>query len=69
MLGGVFILETLSVMVQVVSFKWRKKRVFLMAPLHHHFELKGMPEPKVVLLFWSVQAVCCGLFWLWVHAS
>jgi phospho-N-acetylmuramoyl-pentapeptide-transferase len=69
MLGGVFILETLSVMIQVASFKWRKKRVFLMAPLHHHFELKGMPEHKVVFLFWSLQAVCCGLFWLWFHAS
>lgn len=53
--GGVFVLETLSVMVQVVSFKITGKRVFKMAPIHHHFELKGWPEPKVIVRFWIVS--------------
>lgn len=53
-LGGVFVIETLSVMIQVVSFKTRGKRVFLMSPIHHHFELKGWSEWKVVGVFWSV---------------
>ncbi|MBD97824.1 phospho-N-acetylmuramoyl-pentapeptide-transferase [bacterium] len=66
-LGSVLIVETLSVVIQVVSFKWRHKRVFLMAPLHHHFELKGLSEPKVVGLFWAFQLVCCGVFLLWFH--
>lgn len=56
--GGVFVIEAASVMIQVVSYKTRKKRVFLMAPLHHHFELKGWAESKVVLRFW----VLGGLF-------
>ena len=50
--GGVFVIETLSVVIQVASYKIRRKRVFLMAPLHHHFELKGWPESRVVLRFW-----------------
>lgn len=53
--GGVFVLETVSVMVQVVSFKLTGKRVFKMAPIHHHFELKGWPEPKVIVRFWIVS--------------
>ncbi len=53
--GGIFVLETLSVMVQVVSFKITGKRVFKMAPIHHHFELKGWPEPKVIVRFWIVS--------------
>ncbi len=53
-LGGVFVVEILSVMVQVVSFKLTGKRVFKMAPLHHHFELKGWPEPKVIVRFWII---------------
>jgi phospho-N-acetylmuramoyl-pentapeptide-transferase len=57
---GVFVLETLSVVIQVVSFKLRKKRVFKMAPLHHHFELKGWDESKVVIRFWILG----GLFTL-----
>jgi len=56
--GGVFVLEALSVIIQVVSYKWRKKRVFKMAPLHHHFELKGWAESKVVIRFWILG----GLF-------
>lgn len=57
-IGGVFVIEAASVIIQVVSFKLRKKRVFLMAPLHHHFELKGWPESKVVLRLWILG----GLF-------
>jgi phospho-N-acetylmuramoyl-pentapeptide-transferase len=52
--GGLFVLEALSVIIQVVSFKTRGKRVFLMAPLHHHFELKGWSETKVTIRFWIV---------------
>ncbi len=58
LVGGVFVIETLSVMIQVISFKIRKKRVFLMAPLHHHYELKGYHEQQVVLGFWFVGFVC-----------
>jgi phospho-N-acetylmuramoyl-pentapeptide-transferase len=53
-IGGVFVAETLSVIIQVWSFKRRGKRIFLMAPLHHHFELKGWPEQRVVIRFWIV---------------
>ena len=53
--GGVFVLEAVSVMIQVVSFKTRGKRVFRMAPIHHHFELKGWPEPKVIVRFWIIS--------------
>ena len=53
-LGGVFVVEILSVIVQVLSFKLTGKRVFLMAPLHHHFELKGWAEPKVIVRFWII---------------
>jgi len=57
-IGGVFLLEILSVVIQVVSYKLRKKRVFLMAPLHHHYELLGWPEGKTVIRFWILG----GLF-------
>lgn len=53
-MGGVFVAETVSVMIQVVSFRLRGKRVFRMAPLHHHFELKGWPEPRVIVRFWLI---------------
>ncbi len=52
--GGIFVIETISVMVQVASFKLTGKRVFRMAPIHHHFELKGWPEPKVIIRFWII---------------
>ncbi|RPJ47294.1 MAG: phospho-N-acetylmuramoyl-pentapeptide-transferase [Candidatus Latescibacterota bacterium] len=52
LVGGVFVIEVLSVMLQVASFRWRGKRIFLMAPLHHHFELKKWPEEKIVVRFW-----------------
>ncbi len=53
-IGAVFVAETLSVIIQVTSYKRRGKRVFLMAPIHHHFELKGWPETKVVIRFWII---------------
>jgi phospho-N-acetylmuramoyl-pentapeptide-transferase len=52
--GGIFVIETFSVMLQVASFKMTGKRIFRMAPIHHHFELKGWPEPKVIVRFWIV---------------
>ena len=54
-MGGVFVLETVSVMLQVASFKLRGKRIFRMAPIHHHFELKGWAEPKVIVRFWIIS--------------
>ena len=56
-MGGVFVIETLSVMIQVGSFKLTGKRVFRMAPIHHHFELKGWPEPRVIVRFWIISVV------------
>jgi len=56
-LGGIFFLEACSVIIQVVSFKTTGKRVFLMAPIHHHFEKKGWPEPKVIVRFWIVSVL------------
>lgn len=55
--GGIFVIETISVMLQVASFKLTGKRVFKMAPIHHHFELKGWPEPKVIVRFWIIGIV------------
>jgi phospho-N-acetylmuramoyl-pentapeptide-transferase len=55
LIGGIFVVEALSVIIQVASFKLTGKRVFLMAPLHHHFEKKGWPEPKVIIRFWIVS--------------
>jgi phospho-N-acetylmuramoyl-pentapeptide-transferase len=54
LIGGIFVIEALSVIIQVVSFKTRKQRVFRMAPIHHHFELSGWAEPKVVIRFWII---------------
>jgi phospho-N-acetylmuramoyl-pentapeptide-transferase len=56
-IGGVFVLETISVIVQVISFKTTGRRVFRMAPLHHHFEKKGWAEPTIVIRFWIIAAV------------
>jgi len=56
-MGGVFVVETMSVMIQVASFKLTGKRVFRMAPLHHHFELKGWAEPKVIVRFWIITVI------------
>ena len=56
-MGGVFVLETASVILQVGSFKLRGKRIFKMAPIHHHFELKGWAEPKVIVRFWIISLI------------
>jgi phospho-N-acetylmuramoyl-pentapeptide-transferase len=56
-MGGIFVIETLSVMIQVASFKLTGKRVFRMAPIHHHFELKGWPEPRVIVRFWIISFI------------
>lgn len=56
-MGGVFVIETVSVVLQVASFKLTGKRIFRMAPLHHHFELKGWPEPRVIVRFWVITVV------------
>ncbi len=56
-MGGLFVMETLSVVIQVASFKLTGRRVFRMAPLHHHFELKGWPEPRVIVRFWIVTFI------------
>ena len=56
-MGGVFVVETLSVIIQVASFKLTGRRIFRMAPLHHHFELKGWPEPRVIVRFWIITVV------------
>jgi phospho-N-acetylmuramoyl-pentapeptide-transferase len=56
-MGGVFVMETVSVIIQVASFKMTGKRVFRMAPIHHHFELKGWPEPRVIVRFWIITVI------------
>lgn len=56
-MGGVFVIETLSVILQVGSFKLRGQRIFRMAPIHHHYELKGWPEPRVIVRFWIISLV------------
>jgi phospho-N-acetylmuramoyl-pentapeptide-transferase len=62
-MGGIFVLETVSVILQVASFKLTGRRIFRMAPIHHHFELKGWAEPKVIVRFWiiSLLLVLMGL--------
>jgi phospho-N-acetylmuramoyl-pentapeptide-transferase len=56
-MGGVFVVETVSVIIQVASYKMTGRRIFRMAPLHHHFELKGWPEPKVIVRFWIITVI------------
>jgi phospho-N-acetylmuramoyl-pentapeptide-transferase len=56
-MGGIFVAETLSVILQVGSFKMRGKRIFRMAPIHHHYELKGWPEPRVIVRFWIISLI------------
>jgi phospho-N-acetylmuramoyl-pentapeptide-transferase len=58
LLGGIFVIEALSVAVQVIYFQMTGRRVFLMAPIHHHFELKGWSETKIILRFWIVASIC-----------
>jgi phospho-N-acetylmuramoyl-pentapeptide-transferase len=56
-MAGIFVLETVSVILQVASFKLTGKRIFRMAPIHHHFELKGWPEPRVIVRFWIITVI------------
>ena len=59
--GGVFVIEALSVIGQVISYRLRRKRIFRMAPVHHHFELLGWPEPQIIVRFWIVAIICALL--------
>ena len=68
-IGGLFVAEAISVIIQVLYFKRTKKRIFLMAPLHHHFEKKGWSETKVVVRFWIISGVCAALGFLWYFAG
>jgi phospho-N-acetylmuramoyl-pentapeptide-transferase len=61
LLGGIFVVEALSVLIQVASFQAFRKRVFLMAPIHHHFELMSWSETKIILRFWIVAAICSAI--------
>jgi phospho-N-acetylmuramoyl-pentapeptide-transferase len=61
LIGGIFALVALSVIVQVISFRYRGKRVFLIAPIHHHFEMKGWSETKIMVRFWIVAAILCAI--------
>src|SRR5690606_656289 len=70
-MGGIFVAETVSVILQVASFKMTGKRIFRMAPLHHHYELKGWPEPRVIVRFWiiTIILVLVGLATLKIRRS
>ncbi len=57
--GGIYFIEALSVIIQVLSYKYRNKKVFLMSPLHHHYEQKGWKETKVVIVFWTITLILC----------
>ena len=56
-MGGIFVAETLSVIIQVSSYKMTGRRIFRMAPLHHHYELKGWPEPRIIVRFWIITVI------------
>ena len=60
LIGGIFLVEALSVILQVLSFKWLGRRVFLMAPLHHHFEMKAWSETRIMVRFWIATAILCA---------
>jgi phospho-N-acetylmuramoyl-pentapeptide-transferase len=60
LIGGIFVIEALSVMIQVVAFKYLKRRVFLMTPIHHHFEMKAWSETKIMVRFWIVTGILCA---------
>jgi phospho-N-acetylmuramoyl-pentapeptide-transferase len=68
-IGGIFVMEALSVAIQVFSFQRFRKRVFLMAPIHHHFELAGWSETKIILRFWIVAAICGAVGFTLYQAS
>jgi phospho-N-acetylmuramoyl-pentapeptide-transferase len=61
LIGGIFVIEALSVIIQVFTFKYMKRRVFLMAPIHHHFEMKAWSETKIMVRFWIVTGILCAL--------
>ena len=61
MIGGIFVFEALSVLIQVFAFQRFRRRVFLMAPLHHHFEMLAWSETKIILRFWIVAAICSAI--------
>jgi phospho-N-acetylmuramoyl-pentapeptide-transferase len=69
LLGGIFVVEALSVLIQVFSFQAFRKRVFLMAPIHHHFELMAWSETKIILRFWILAAVCSAIGFTIYQAS
>jgi phospho-N-acetylmuramoyl-pentapeptide-transferase len=60
LVGGLFVVEALSVMIQVFSFHFFHRRVFLMTPIHHHFELLGWSETKIIVRFWLIAAILAG---------
>jgi phospho-N-acetylmuramoyl-pentapeptide-transferase len=68
-IGGIFVIEALSVAIQVIAFQRFRKRVFLMAPIHHHFELLAWSETKIILRFWIVAAVCSAVGFTLYQAS
>ena len=61
LVGGIFVIEALSVMLQVISFRWWGRRIFLMAPIHHHFEMKAWSETKIMVRFWIVAGILCAV--------
>ena len=60
LIGGIYVVEALSVIIQIISFKYWRRRVFLMAPIHHHFEMKAWSETKIMVRFWIVAAILCA---------
>jgi phospho-N-acetylmuramoyl-pentapeptide-transferase len=60
LIGGIFVIEALSVIIQVITFKYRGRRIFLMAPIHHHFEMKAWSETKIMVRFWIVTGILCA---------
>jgi phospho-N-acetylmuramoyl-pentapeptide-transferase len=69
LIGGIFVIEALSVLIQIVAFQFFRKRVFLMAPIHHHFELKAWSETKIILRFWIITAIGAAIgFTIYAHS-
>ena len=69
LIGGIFVIEALSVAIQVIAFQRFRRRIFLMAPIHHHFELAGWSETKIILRFWIVAAICAAIGFTFFQAS
>jgi phospho-N-acetylmuramoyl-pentapeptide-transferase len=69
LIGGIFVIEALSVAIQVFAFQRFRRRVFLMAPIHHHFELAGWSETKIILRFWIIAAICAAIGFTFYQAS